>query len=112
MPGRVAEVHQTSLREHQDASTSGQLPLVHLRLDLNRRGTLERFESGHVDLVIEVTDVRNDREVLETEHVLGGDHVLVACAGHDNVDVADDRFEAGYLKPVHRCLQGTDRVDL
>ena len=70
MSGGVAEVHEPALAQHEDRSARGQAPLVHLRLDLDLLGALERLERGHVDLVVEVADVRDDREVLHGEHVL------------------------------------------
>ena len=45
-------------------------------------------------------------------HVLGGDHVLVAGRGDEDVGAADDVLERGDLVAVHRRLQGADRVDL
>jgi hypothetical protein len=51
---------------------------VHLRLDLDPLGTLEALEARDVDLVVEVTDVGDDREVLETQEVLDRDDILVA----------------------------------
>ena len=70
MPGRVAEVHQATLAQHEHAAAGRQAPLVHLRLDLDALGALERLEARHVDLVVEVADVRDDREVLQAEQVV------------------------------------------
>ena len=71
MPGGVAEVHEAALAQHEHAAPVGQTPLVHLRLDLDALGAGDRREAGHVDLVVEVADVGDDREVLEAEQVLG-----------------------------------------
>jgi hypothetical protein len=77
--GGAAEVQQAALGEHDDAlarllnlnsSTCG------LMFDRSTPGQL--LEAGHVDLVVEVTDVADDRLVLHPLHVLGGDDVEVA----------------------------------
>ena len=44
-----------------------------------------RLEAGHVDLVVEVADVAEDRLVLHRGHLLDGDDVLVAGRGDDDV---------------------------
>lgn len=85
---------------------------MHLRLDLYLHGALEPLEPCHVDLVVEMAHVRDDREVLHGEDVIEGDHVLVTRACHDDVDLADHGFEARHLIAVHRCLQRADRIHL
>ena len=99
MPRGIAEVHQASLAQHEHAAAVRQAPLVHLRLDLDRLGARERLQPRHVDLVVEVADVGDDREVLEAQQVLDRDDVLVAGAGHDDVDVADHRSRRATWKP-------------
>ena len=69
-------------------------------------------EAGHVDLVVEVADVADDRLVLHARHVLGGDDVDVAGRGDEDVGRLDDVVERRDLVAVHRRLQRADRVDL
>ena len=111
VPGRVAEVHQTTLAQHQDAATGRQAPLVHLGLDLDLDRIGEALEPCHVDLVVEVADVGDDRQVLEAQQVIEGDHVLVAGARDQDVDILDHALQTGDLEAVHRGLQRVDRVD-
>ncbi len=85
---------------------------MHLRLDLDLLDALDGFEARHVDLVVEVADVRDDREVLQRLEVLGRDDIAVAGAGHHDVDLAGDIDQACHLETVHRRLQRADRVDL
>ena len=47
----------------------------------------------HVDLVVEVADVADDRLVLHPRHLLGGDHVAVAGRGDEDVTDRDDVLE-------------------
>ena len=112
VPGRVAEVHQPALREHQHTAARGQPPLVHLRLDLDPLGTGQCLEAGDVDLVVEVAHVGYDRQVLHAEQVLDRDHVEVPGAGDEDVDLVQHRLDPGHLEAVHGGLQRADRVDL
>ena len=52
------------------------------------------LEPGHVDLVVEVADVADDRLVLHPRHVLGRDDVVVAGGGDEDVGGVDDVLEA------------------
>ncbi len=72
----------------------------------------ELGEPGHVDLVVEVADVGDDRLVLHPLHVLGGDDVEAAGGGDEDVGLVDDAVHRGDLVAVHRGLEGADRVDL
>ena len=69
-------------------------------------------QAVHLDLVVEVADVADDRLVFHLEHVLQGDDVAIAGAGDVNVRLAQGGFDGGHFKPFHRGLQGVDRVDL
>ena len=85
---------------------------MHLRLDLGLDDAGDLRQAGHVDLVVEVADVADDRLVLHPRHVGGGDDVLVAGGGDEDVGGLDDVLEGGDLVAVHRRLQRADRVDL
>jgi hypothetical protein len=45
-------------------------------------------------------------------HVLGGDDVVVAGRGDEDVGGLDDVLDRCHLVAIHRCLQRADRVDL
>src|SRR5215218_1695430 len=75
--GGVAEVQQPALREHDDRVAVREDPLVDLRLDVDLLDAVELRQAGHVDHVVEVADVADDRLVLHPRHVSGGDDVLV-----------------------------------
>ena len=74
--------------------------------------TSGRVQPVHLDLVVEVADVTNDRLVLHLPHVLERDDVPVA--GRGDVDVAVPRvvFDRVDLESFHRGLQRVDRIDL
>ena len=90
----------------------GEGPHVDLRLDVLAHDAVERLEAGHVDLVVEVADVAEDRLVLHPRHLLDGDDVLVAGRGDDDVGDVEHVVEGRDLVAVHRRLQRADRVDL
>ena len=71
-----------------------------LGLDLGLDDAGDPGEPGHVDLVVEVTDVGDDRLVLHRAHVLGGDDVEAARRGDDDVGTADDVLELAALLGV------------
>ena len=90
----------------------GEGPLVDLRLDLCLRDAGHLRQAGHVDLVVEVADVGDDRLVLHLLHVLGRDDVVAAGGGDEDVGSVDDVLEPGDLEALHGRLQRADRVDL
>ena len=110
--GRVAEVQQAALGEHDDRVAVLEAPLVDLRLDLDALDAVELGQAGHVDLVVEVADVADDRLVLHPLHLRSRDDVLVARRGDEDVGGLDDVLERRDLVALHRRLQRADRVDL
>ena len=79
---------------------------------LTRFDAGELLEAGHVDLVVEVADVADDGLVLHPRHVIGGDDVLVAGGGDEDVGALDDRLQRPHFESFHRRLQRADRIDL
>ena len=69
-------------------------------------------EPGHVDLVVEMADVPDDRVVLHPGHVVGRDDELVPGRGDEEVGRLDDVVEREHLVSLHRGLQRADGVDL
>src|SRR5687768_16377797 len=112
MPCRASEVEQPPLGENHDAVPVGEDVLVVLRLDLHALYALGLLEAGHVNLVVEVPDVADDRLVLHLRHVVGGDDVLVARRGDEDVGRLNDILECRDLVAFHRRLQRTNRIDL
>src|SRR5207244_3930137 len=69
------------------------------------------LEPGHVDLVVEMTDVGDDRIVLHPRHVLGGDDVPIPGRRYENIGLLDDTFQSLDLVAFHRRLEGANGVD-
>ncbi|CAB4649310.1 unannotated protein [freshwater metagenome] len=112
MASGVTQVHQSTFTQHQNAAAIGKLPFVNLWLDFNTRRTSEAFECGHVDFIVEVTDVGNDRLVLQGQEVVNRDDIDISRRGNQNVDLVDDALELRNLIPIHRGLEGQDGVNL
>ena len=91
-----------AIREHE---------LVNLGLDGDALHVAHASEAGHVDLVVEVTDVADDRALLHPLHVRRGDDVEVARRRDEDVRRLDDVLQRQHLVAVHRRLQRADRVD-
>ena len=83
-----------------------------LGLDLVLDDARDLGQPGHVDLVVEVTDVADDGLVLHLVEVLDGDDVEVPGRGDEDVGRLDDGVDALDLVAVHGRLQRADRVDL
>merc|ERR1712232_102784 len=98
--------------EHNHAMTIWEHEAVHLRLDVLALDAREALEAGHVDLVVEVTDVAHDGVVLHLLHVLQGDDVEVASGGGEDVDLTNNLLHGHHLETLHAGLQGADWVAL
>src|ERR1051326_2219497 len=109
---RAAQIQQAPLREDHHAVAVGKCPLVVLRLDVDPLDARNLLEPGHIDLVVEVADVADDRLVLHARHVLRGDDVEVAGRGDEEVRRTHHLVHRRDLKALHRGLQRTDRIDL
>src|SRR5262245_21536853 len=112
MSGGAAEIQESSLRKNENRMAIGEAELVVLRLDVDPLYSGILLQPSHIDLVIEVADVADDRLVLHLRHVLHGDDVVVAGGGDENIGAFDDVVERVYLVAFHRRLQGTNRIDL
>ena len=86
--------------------------LVDLRLDVDPPDLRVTLNRSHVDLVVEVADVAQDRLVLHGPHVVEGDDVFVAGGGDHDVGPPDCLLDGLDLETVHHRLQRVDRVDL
>src|SRR6187402_1131976 len=107
----ATEVDQATLGQHVDAVALGEGVAVDLRLDRFAGDVLRAVQAVHLDLVVEVADVADQRVVLHRRHVLERDDVLVARGRDIDVAEAEGVFDRGDLETFHRGLQGVDRID-
>ena len=107
--GTTAQVHQSALGQQQQAVATGQDDVIHLGFDVVP-GVL--LQGSHIDFVVEVTDVADDRLILHLDQVLVADHLEVAGGGHEDVHILHHIVEANDAVALHGGLQGADRIDL
>ena len=81
--GSAAEVQQAAFSKDKDAVTVGENPFVVLRLDFVALDARNLLEAGHVNFVVEVTDVAHDSAVLHLFHLGGANDAGVASGGHE-----------------------------
>ena len=108
----ATEVEQAAFREDEHAVSVRELPFVVLGLDVDVLDALDILQAGHVDLVIEVTDIADEGLVLHAGHMVGGNDVVVARRGDEDVREADDVVEGVDLVALHGGLERADRIDL
>ena len=108
----AAEIHQPTFGQQDDRPAAGHCVAIDQRLDVHVFYVGDGLQPGHVDLVIEVTDVADDRVLTHLLHVLGGDHVAAAGGSDEDVSARGGVFHRRHFKPLHRGLQRADRVDL
>ena len=108
----ATQVHQAAFRQQVNAAVAGEVVAVHLGLDVHTRHALGVVEPVHLDLVVEVADVTDDRLVLHLEHVLQRDDVAIARGGDVDVGLAERLFNGRDLEAFHRGLQGVDGINL
>ena len=111
VPRGVAQVKQSAFAQHQHRMTVGEDELVDLRLDVDAHDITHLVQPGHIDFVVEVTNVADDCLMFHAGHVFGRDDALVASGGDEDVGSFHDVFDTDDLESFHRSLQSTDRVD-
>ena len=67
-------------------------------------------ERCNLDFIVEVSDVADDGHVLHLPDVVDPDHIPVAGCSNEYVAFRRRLFKGDHIEPVHRRLQGTDRV--
>ncbi len=110
--GRASEIQEPSLRQHHDAVSIGKAPLVVLRLDVDVLHARDLLEAGHVDFIVEVSDIADDGLVFHPRHLIGRNDVLVARRRHEDIGPVQHRLERVDLVALHRRLQRANRIDL
>ena len=85
----AAQIYEPSFGKHEDTVAIREGVHVYLRLDVCPFDALLFVQAVHLDLVIEVTDIADNRLILHVLHMLERNDVDVASAG--DVDVAATR---------------------
>merc|ERR1712241_495571 len=85
---------------------------VNLRFNVLDLDSWETLQAGHVDLVVEMADIPNNRIVLHFFHMLKRDDLVVSSSRCKNIYFADDILHCDNLKSFHASLQRTDGINL
>ena len=109
--GSAAEVQQAAFSEDKDAVAVGENPFIVLRLDFVPLDARNLLEAGHVDFVVEVTDVTDDGAVFHLFHLGSANDAGVTGGGHEDVGVANDFVERLDFVAFHGSLECANRVD-
>ena len=105
----IAEVHQPSFRQQNDALAVGKLHFVYLRLDVV---PFEISQRRNLNLAVKVADVADDRAVLHFAHVFERDDVHVAGRSDEDVGTRRGILHRDDFVTFHSRLQRADRIDL
>src|SRR5688572_2005920 len=107
----AAQVHQAALSQHNDVFSVHSI-FIHLGLDLHFTFSVILIQPGHVDLVVEVTDVAHYSVVLHVFEMAVGNNVVVAGSGHHDICFLHRIVHLFHFVAFHGRLQGTDGIDL
>src|SRR5699024_9672468 len=66
---------------------------------------------GHINFIIEVTNVANDGLIFHRYHVFDHNDVASARGGNEDIGGGNDVVEPSNLVAVHSCLKCDDRID-
>ena len=69
------------------------------------------IERVHTDLIIEVTDITNDRLILHLGHMVGRNDTIVTSGSDVDIAPAEGVLEGQYAVAFHRSLQCTNRIN-
>ena len=103
MTGGAAQIDQAALGQQHDPLAVRELDLVDLGLHVRPLEVPERLD---LDLVVEVTDVADDRVVLHLHHVVDGDQAHVAARRDEQVGLG-----RGVQRVTNRLRSGHADVD-
>ena len=108
MARSVAKVQKAALGQQNNPAARWHFDHVHLVLDV---GPLVVFQAGHLNFIVEMADVADDRHVLHFAHMLDTNDILVACGGDENVGTSNLFFQQDNFETIHRGLKRADWVN-
>ena len=112
MAGRATQIDQTPFGQHENGVSVGERILVDLRFDLGARDPRVGVQLIHLDFVVEMPDVADDRLIAHFFHVFDPQDIAVAGRRDVNIAFGQGVFDRLHLESFHRGLQRADRVDL
>src|SRR6476660_4852798 len=107
----ATEIDQTPFGEHKNFAAVRESVLVDLWFDVGSLHAFGFVESVHLNLVVEMADVRDDGLIFHALHVFERDHVNVAARSDVNVTATQGVFDGRDFVAFHRRLQRVNRID-
>ena len=104
----ATQIYQTALSQQDNALAVRENNVIDLRFDFFQSAI---GQTGHVDFVIEVTDVAHNSLVFHGVHVITGDHMVVAGGRDEDIAMGGGLFHGHDLEAFHSGLQGANRID-
>src|SRR5258708_9772511 len=90
MAGRTSKVKEPSFRKNKNAVAVGEDPFVVLWLNVHPADAGHLLEAGHIDLIIEMSDVSDDGLVFHLRHVLGRNDLEITWRCNEDVGLFND----------------------
>merc|ERR1719352_1242399 len=84
----TSEIQQPTRGKDYDSMAIREYKTINLGLDVLHLNARETLELGHLNLIVEVTNVTNNGIVLHFLHVLQGDNLEITRRCHENVHLA------------------------
>src|ERR1700712_129690 len=106
----TTKIHKTSFCQKNDFASV--LKRVKINLWLDRILCCIFIQPCDVDLVVEVTDVTNDRLILHRKEMRFLDDAEVSCSRNNDVSFLNRISHLLNSKSVHRSLKRADRINL
>ena len=107
MASGVAQVQQTPFRQQNNPAARRHLDHINLFFDI---GPFVVLQVCHLNFIVKVTNVSNNRHILHLADMFDADNVFVAGGGDKYIGAVDHIFQQHDLKAIHRRLQGTDWI--
>ena len=110
MTGGATQIQESTLGKDNDTMSIGELVSVDLRLDLNALDAGVLFESSHVNLIVEMTNVSDDSVVLHLGHVMSHNDIFVTSSGDEDISGGNNTLQFFDIKTFHSSLKSANRI--
>jgi len=90
MASCAAEVHETTSSKDYDSMTIRENKAIDLVLNWRYRDTRVGFEASHIDFIVEVSNISNNRIVLHLSHVASHNNPEVSSGCDKDISSLDD----------------------
>ena len=111
MPRGVAKIDQASTRKEHNRMPIWKNKFVHLRFDVDFLDSFVFFQFFHLNFIVKMSNVANNRFIFHFFHVLNCDDVTIPSGGHKNIGLGQRIFHSFNFKAFHGSLQGANWIN-